>query len=77
MVITVKLFGKLRNYLPEKAIQCNAEAVDGSTVGDVLDSLGVPRDKPRVILVNSYRSRLEHVLEDGDVVAAFQVLAGG
>ena len=77
MVITVKLFGNLRNYLPEKKIVCSAEAADGSTVGDVLDRYGVPRDKLRIILVNSYRSRLEHVLEDGDVVAAFQVLPGG
>ena len=77
MVITVKLFGNLRNYLPEKKIVCSTEAADGSTVGDVLDRFGVPRDKPRIILVNSFRSRLEHVLEDGDVVAAFQVLPGG
>ena len=77
MVITVKLFGNLRIYLPEKKTICSAEAPDGSTVGDVLDSFGVPRDKPRVILVNSHRSRREHVLEDGDVVAAFQVLRGG
>ena len=77
MVITVKLFGNLRNYLPEKKIVCSAEAADGSTVGDVLDQFGVPHDKPRIILVNSYRSRLDHVLEDGDVVAAFQVLPGG
>ena len=77
MVITVKLFGNLRNYLPERKMVCSAEAADGSTVGDVLDQFGVPHDKPRIILVNSYRSRLEHVLEDGDVVAAFQVLPGG
>jgi molybdopterin converting factor small subunit len=77
MVITVKLFGNLRNYLPEKKMVCSAEAADGSTVGDVLDQFGVPHDKPRIILVNSYRSRLDHVLEDGDVVAAFQVLPGG
>ena len=77
MVITVKLFGNLRNYLPEKKIVCSAEAADGSTVGDVFDRFGIPRDKPRIILVNSYRSQLEHVLQDGDVVAAFQVLPGG
>jgi molybdopterin converting factor small subunit len=77
MVITVKLFGNLRNYLPERKMVCSAEAADGSTVGDVLDQFGVPHDKPRIILVNSYRSRLDHVLEDGDVVAAFQVLPGG
>lgn len=77
MVITVKLFGNLRNYLPEKKMVRSTEAADGSTVGDVLDRFGVPRDKPRIILVNSYRSKLEHVLEDGDVVAAFQVLPGG
>ena len=77
MVITVKLFGKLREHLPDKTIVCRAEAADGSTVGDVLDGFGVPRDKLRIILVNSYRSRLDHVLEDGDVVAAFQVLPGG
>jgi len=77
MVITVKLFGHLRDYLPEKTKPCRAETADGSTVGDVLDKFGVPRDKPRVILVNSIRAQLDHVLEDGDVVAAFQVLAGG
>jgi len=75
--ITVKLFGDLRNYLPERTTVFRAGAADGSTVGDVLDSFGVPRDKPRIILVNSHRSGLEHVLEDGDVVAAFQVLRGG
>jgi molybdopterin converting factor small subunit len=77
MVITVKLFGNLRNYLPERKMVCSAEAADGSTVGDVLDQFGVPHDKPRIILVNSYRSRLDHVLKHGDVVAAFQVLPGG
>jgi len=77
MVITVKLFGNLRNYLPEGKMVCRTEAADGSTVGDVLDHFGVPRDKPRIILVNSYRSQVVHVLEDGDVLAAFQVLPGG
>ena len=66
MVITVKLFGDLRDYLPEGKMVCRAEAADGSTVGEVLDHFGVPRDKPRIILVNSHRSRLERVLEDGD-----------
>jgi len=77
MVITVKLFGNLRDYLPGKTTVCSVEAADGSTVGEVLDRFEVPRDKLRIILVNSYRSRLEHVLEDGDVVAAFQILPGG
>jgi len=77
MVITVKLFGHLREYLPGKKMLCRAETAEGSTVGDVLDDFGVPHDKPRVILVNSARARLDHVLSDGDVVAAFQVLAGG
>jgi len=77
MVIQLKMFGGLNKYLPEKTTPYPAEAADGSTVGDLLDSFGVPRDKPRVIFVNAVHAKLDHVLQDGDLLAVFPPVAGG
>jgi molybdopterin converting factor small subunit len=77
MVIQLKMFGGLDKYLPEKKSPYAVEAAEGSTVGDVLDSFNVPRDKPRVTLVNSRHAPLDHVLHDGDIVAVFPPVAGG
>lgn len=77
MVIQLKMFGGLDEYLPEKTTPYSAEAVDGSTIGDLLDTFGVPRDRPRVLFVNSRHAHLDHVLQDGDVLAVFPPVAGG
>lgn len=77
MVIQLKMFGGLAEYLPEKSIPYPAEGADGSTVGELLDTFSVPRDKPRILLVNSRHANLDHVLQDGDVVAVFPPVAGG
>ena len=77
MVIQLKLFGGLESYLPRKQTPYPAEAAEGSTVGELLDSFGVPREKPRTILVNARHTQLDQILQDGDVLAVFPPIAGG
>ena len=77
MVIQLKMFGGREKHLPEKQTPYPAEAAEGSTVGEVLDGFGVPRDKPRIMLVNSRHAHLDHVLQDGDILAVFPPVAGG
>ena len=77
MVIQLKLFGGLESHLPKQQNPYPAEAAEGSTVGELLDSFGVPREKPRIILVNARHTQLDHILQDGDVLAVFPPVAGG
>jgi molybdopterin converting factor small subunit len=77
MLIQLKLFGGLDSYIPTKQNPYPTETSEGSTIGDVLDHVGVPREKPRIIFVNSRHAHLDHVLRDGDVLAVFPPVAGG
>lgn len=77
MVIQLKLYGLLEEYLPEKRTPYPAEAAEGSTVGELFDGFGLPHDRPRIILVNSRHAKIDDVLQDGDVVVAVPPLAGG
>ena len=77
MVIQLKLFGGLQEYLPDGVNPHPTELAEGATILDVLDRFGVPRDKPRVLLVNGRHVELDHVLSDGEVLAIFPPVAGG
>ena len=81
MHVQVKLFATFRQYLPPETPgdAYDAQVPHGTRVGELLSQLGVPTDKPGglVILVNGRQSDLRHVLEEGDVVAAFPAIAGG
>lgn len=87
MQIRIKLFATFRQYLPP----LEAGAADAQVGGydldvppgtraiEILSQLGVPTDKPEVIviLVNGRHSQADRVLEEGDVVSAFPTIAGG
>lgn len=77
LVIHVKVLGFLRDYFPGKQMPFPAEVPGGATVGEAFDELGLPRNKPRIILVNSARADLDRVLEDGDTLVAMTAVSGG
>ena len=77
MVIKLKMLGCLQDYLPEGRLPYTAEVADGATVGEVFDSLGLPHDRPRIILVNSSRAQIDYILEDGDTLVVIPTLTGG
>lgn len=77
MIVQLKLFGHLRQHLPDGTGPHPVEAADGVTVAELLTGFGVPADQPRILMVNGRHVRPDHVLADGDVLAAFPPVAGG
>jgi molybdopterin converting factor small subunit len=77
MIVQLRFFAGLRDYLPTGSNPHEAEVPEGGTVRDVLNSLGVPEDKPRILLVNGRHAEIGQVLNDGDVLSVFPPVAGG
>jgi molybdopterin synthase sulfur carrier subunit len=74
MKVTVKLFATLRDYgLPYQEI----EVAENVTVGDVVQTLGLPDKTPLLIIINGKFYDLEHPVKDNDVIALFPPIAGG
>lgn len=79
MRIAIKLFATLARYLPEASSGGTAilEVPDGTTVRQLVSSLGISDQIPAITLVNGRDAAAEQVLEDGDVLVMFPPLAGG
>lgn len=81
MQIEVRLFAGLQRYLPENSSKnsCRMKTNQGDSVKDVLEKLNVPSKKLRglMILVNGTHANLDYVLNEGDVLSVFPVIAGG
>ena len=77
MIVRIKFFAGLREFLPAGESPHTAEFEDGATVADVFRALGVPPEKPRIILVNGRHAGPDQVLADGDLLAVFPPVAGG
>jgi len=79
MEVEVKLFATLRDYLPKGSgkFSCKME-VDGHTrIKDLLDRLKIPKDIPKIILVNGIHGKEDQIVKDGDVISVFPPVAGG
>jgi molybdopterin converting factor small subunit len=79
MNIEVKLFGTLRDYLPETSsgFSFGLEIKRGFTVRDLMNHLRIPAGVPAIILVNSTKARHEKVLQSGDLVTIIPPINGG
>lgn len=79
MEVEVKLFATLRDYLPKGSgkFSCKME-IDGHTrIKDLIDRLKIPKDIPKIILVNGIHGKEDQIVKDGDVVSIFPPVAGG
>ncbi len=77
MKIRVESFATYRVYTENLPSGNLLEMPDGCTVRQVLDTLGVPREKPVVLLVNGRARPPETPLRDGDHLVFFPPLEGG
>jgi molybdopterin converting factor small subunit len=83
MTITLRLFGELKQYLPEGRKQGRAvhvEVPDGLTALQLILRLGIPyggEEGQMVVAVNDTEVAHNAVLRDGDTVSLFEPLAGG
>lgn len=72
--ITVKLFA----YFRENRFKLEVwEIAEGTTVGDIVDTLGINREEVGVLMMNSRHTEFSVKPSDNDVLAIFPVIGGG
>ncbi len=74
MQITVKLFAYFRDNrfkIEQKDLS------EGTTVGDIVDSLNIDREEVGVLMINSRHTEFSVQPVEGDVLAIFPVIGGG
>ena len=75
MKVQIKLFAILRKYAsPAKQ---DLDLVEGTTIRQVLQQLGVPEPEVAFVFVNSKRQKLDEPLSHGDELGIFPPIAGG
>jgi sulfur carrier protein ThiS len=77
--VEVYLYAYLRRYRPEAELGSPVLVTveEQTAVGQLLDSLGIPREVRHVVFVNGIIQREEYFLHTGDRIAVFPPLAGG
>jgi sulfur-carrier protein len=74
MKITVKLFA----YFRDNRFKIDQKEIgDETTVGDIVDSLGIDRQEVGVLMINSRHTEFNVHPAPDDVLAIFPVIGGG
>jgi sulfur carrier protein ThiS len=88
MQIQAKLFATLIRMVPDEVRErypqltragspADVELPEGSTLADLVDHLGLPPEKVRVIFVNGRVRQRDYILVSGDEVGIFPPVGGG
>ena len=79
MKIQVILFGTLRKGFPghDPSHGLEVELAEGSSVGDLVDYLEIPRSKLGLVSVGGVLVKADAKLANQDCVRVFQPIAGG
>ena len=77
MRITLRLYGNLRRYAPDRRDRTEMNLADGATIRSALDSLGVPDIAWWMAAVNDQVVQADVSLHEGDLVEVFDPVAGG
>ena len=68
MQVTVKLFATFRTGRFDVARQ---EHPEGTTVGGIVDALGIPRDEIGILMVSGRHAELDQQAAPGDTISIF------
>ncbi len=79
MAIDVMLSSALRRYVPDydPLSGLQLEATPDLTVKELINSLGIPTQDVKIIMINGKADRLDRPLSDGDRVGLFPAVGGG
>ena len=79
MKVLVKVYATLVKYVGGSIMHESLEVdlSENSTVGDLYDKLGIPRDEVKTTFVNSVIRPPDHTLNEGDEVGVFPPVGGG
>lgn len=77
--VEVRVFATLRQFLPELGIgeAKILEVKSGTTLGELRDLLGLPKEQVKVIMRNNLQASPEELISDGDRIAYIPAVAGG
>jgi molybdopterin synthase sulfur carrier subunit len=75
MQIKIKLFASLRNKVGKKEL--GMDISDQNKIRDVVKSLNLSEKDNFIIMINGVHCKLDHKLNDGDVLSIFPMIAGG
>jgi molybdopterin converting factor small subunit len=77
--VSVRLFATLRrffpDYNPDKGIEL--DVVEGTTVESLIQTLRLPPNEARVVLINGISKKPTDPVKEGDQVSLFTPLGGG
>jgi molybdopterin synthase sulfur carrier subunit len=79
MNVTVRLFATFRDCSPKQPAQWSfgMDVDDDETVEELIKTLRLPEELPRIILVNGIFASENSHLHEGDIVSIFPPLIGG
>ncbi len=77
MQITLRLYGNLRRYAPDKQDRATVQVGAGTTVGDLLHSLNVPDSGWWMAAINDQIVQADAELHANDLVEVFDPVGGG
>lgn len=73
--VNVKLFASIRKFSQKDNLEINIE--EGSSVKELLSQIGIPQDEPLLVIVNESTRGKEILLQEGDTLCLFPIIAGG
>ncbi|MDZ7263530.1 MAG: MoaD/ThiS family protein [candidate division KSB1 bacterium] len=76
MKIKLVFHGSLRRY-NSGAAEMVLEIADGNTVADLMSRVGVPQEELAFVAINGSRATASQIIQPGDEVKFFQLVAGG
>ena len=80
MIIRVKVFSYLCDYLPSSGKRLNGDkwnVPEGTTVGRTVEILNLPEKEPYIFLINNRYADRERILEEGDTLHIIPPVCGG
>lgn len=75
MQIKVKFFASLRNQVGKNELEMDIS--DQNKVRDIIKSLNLSEKDNFITMINGVHCKLDHTLNDGDVLSIFPMIAGG
>jgi len=73
--VNVKLFASIRRFSEKDNLDIDIK--EGSTIKDLLSKIAIPQDEPLLVILNEYTRGKETLLQDGDTICLFPIIAGG
>jgi molybdopterin synthase sulfur carrier subunit len=79
MNVTVRLFATFRDCSPKQPAQWSfgVDVDEHETVQELIKTLSLPEELPRIILVNGIFTSENSHLHEGDIISIFPPLIGG